>query len=146
MSVLAAPRLQRALATALVAAGLLAAPPGSQAARDASAGASVLSALTVAIVAVAPAALLTSGAQLGVVAVEAASDGTLWVLQRASDGAQASLKLAGQGAGGASMAVGTVVTVTALGTGLLLSAAGQAIAFIPNAAGAALLHNEQVSR
>ena len=108
--------------------------------------ASALSMLPVAVVVAAPVALLSGGALLTVVAVEASADGVVCVLQGASDGARASLKLAGLAVGGASIAVGTVVTVTALGAGLPLSAAGQAIAFIPNADGAALLHSHRVSQ
>ena len=136
--------LRRALCAWLASAMLLA--PLSARAADASAAASALSALPVAMVVAAPAALLSGGAQLSVVAVEASADGTVWVLQRASDGARASLRLAGQVAGGASVAAGTVITVTVLRTGLLLSAAGQALAFVPNAVGAALMHNERVTK
>ena len=137
--------LRRALCAGLASALLLAAPLQARAA-DASAAASALSALPVAVVVAAPVALLSGGAQLSVVAVEASAESTVWVLQRASDGARASVRLAGQAAGGASLAAGTVVTVTALGTGLLLSAAGQALAFVPNAVGAALMHNERVTK
>ena len=80
------------------------------------------------------------------VAVEATSAGTVWVLERASDGARASVKLSAQAAGGASVLAGTAVLVTAMSTGWVLSAAGRAIAFIPNELGAALLHNERVTR
>lgn len=107
--------------------------------------ASALSMLPVAVSVVAPVALLSAGAALTVVAVGAASEGTVWVLQRASDGAQASVTLAAASVGGASLAVGTVVAVTAIGAGWVLSAAGQAIAFIPNELGKALLHNERVT-
>ncbi|GCL64529.1 hypothetical protein [Pseudaquabacterium pictum] len=137
--------LRRALCAGLASALLLAAPLSARAA-DASAAASALSALPVAVVVAAPVALLAGGAQLSVVAVEASAEGTVWVMQRGSDGARASLRLAGQAAGGASVAAGTVVTVTALGSGLLLSAAGQALAFVPNAVGLALMHNERVSQ
>jgi hypothetical protein len=107
--------------------------------------ASALSMLPVAVSVVAPVALLSAGAALTVVAVGAASEGTVWVLQRASDGVQASVTLAAASVGGASLAVGTVVAVTAIGAGWVLSAAGQAIAFIPNELGKALLHNERVT-
>ena len=137
--------LRRVLCAARVSAGLLLAPLPGQAANDASAVASGLSVLSTAVVLAAPAALLSGGAQLSVIAVEATADGTVWVLQRASDGARASLKLSGQAAGAVVVSAGMVVMVTALGSGLLLSAAGQALAFIPNAAGAALLHNQRVS-
>ncbi|MBI5256989.1 MAG: hypothetical protein HY855_10860 [Burkholderiales bacterium] len=103
---------------------------------------SAISMLPVALVVSAPAALLSGGAMLTVVAVEASAEGTMWVLERASDGARASLKLAGASA----TAVGTGLLVTAMSAGWVLSAAGQAIAFIPNEIGASLLHNERVTR
>lgn len=108
--------------------------------------ASALSMLPVAVSVAAPAVLLSGGAALTVVAVGAASEGTVWVLERASDGAQASITLSGQLVGGASLAVGTVVAVTAISTGWVLSAAGKAIAFVPNEVGKALLYNERVTR
>ena len=108
--------------------------------------ASALSALPIAVSVGAPVMLLSAGAVLSVVAVEAASTGTVWVLERASDGARASVKLSAQAAGGLSVAAGTAVLVTAMSTGWVLSAAGRAIAFIPNEIGAALLHNERVTR
>jgi hypothetical protein len=79
-----------------------------------SSGASELSALSMLPVAVsvaAPVALLVSGAALTVVAVEAASDGTVWILERASDGARASVTLGGAAVGGVSVAAGAVVVV-----------------------------------
>ena len=107
--------------------------------------ASALSMLPVAVSVAAPVALLSAGAMLSVVAVEATSAGTVWVLERASDGARASITLSGQVAGGVSVAAGTAVAVTAFSAGWVLSAAGQAIAYIPNEIGKALLYNEQVS-
>lgn len=108
--------------------------------------ASVLSALPIAVSVAAPVMVLSAGAMLTVVAVQATSAGTLWVLERASDGARASVTLSGQAAGALSLGVGSAVVVTAMSTGWLLSAAGQAIAFIPNQLGAALLYNERISR
>lgn len=108
--------------------------------------ASVLSALPIAVSVAAPVMLLSAGALLTVVAVEATSVGTVWVLERASDGARSSVKLSAQAAAGLSVAAGTAVLVTAMSTGWVLSAAGRAIAFIPNEIGAALLHNERVTR
>lgn len=108
--------------------------------------ASALSALPVAVSVVAPVALLSAGAALTVVAVEAASDGTVWVLERASDGARASITVSGQVAGGVSVVAGTAVMVTAFSAGWVLSAAGQAICFIPNEVGKALLYHERVTR
>lgn len=103
---------------------------------------SAISALPIAVLVAAPAMLLSGGAALTVVAVEASAEGTVWVLERASDGARASVKLAGNVA----MAVGTGVVCTALSAGWVVSAAGQAIAFIPNEIGASLLYNERVTR
>lgn len=113
------------------------------------AGASELSAasmLPVAVSVVAPVAILASGAALTVVAVEGASIGTVWVLERASDGARASITLSGELAAGASLAVGTAVSVVAVTSGWILSAAGRAIAYVPNELGRALLHNERITR
>jgi hypothetical protein len=108
--------------------------------------ASVLSALPIAMSVAAPVMLLSAGATLSVVAVEATSAGAVWVLERASDGAQASVTLSAQAAGGLSVVAGTTVLVTAMSAGWVLSVAGQAIAFIPNQIGAALLYNERVTR
>ncbi|WP_372527781.1 hypothetical protein [Piscinibacter sp.] len=129
--------LHSMLAVAVLASGL-----GSARAHPPSA----LSMLPVAVSVAAPAMILSAGATLSVVAVEAAADGTVWVLERASDGARASLTLSAQAAGGVSVAVGTVVVVTNFSAGWVLSAAGKAIAYIPNEIGAALLYNERVTR
>jgi hypothetical protein len=104
--------------------------------------ASALSLLPVAVSVAAPMALLSAGAVLTVVAVEASARGTVWVLERTSDGARASVNFSGK----ASAALGTAVVITVIGSGYLLSAAGEAIAFVPNAIGTALLHNEQLTR
>jgi hypothetical protein len=108
--------------------------------------ASALSMLPVAVSVAAPVGLLSAGAVFTVVAVEAASAGTVWVLERASDGARASVTLSGQVVGGVSVVAGTAVLVTAFSAGWVLSAAGQAIAYIPNQVGQALLHNERIVR
>ena len=108
--------------------------------------ASVLSTLPIALSVAAPVMVLSAGATLSVVAVEATSVGTVWVLERASDGARASVQLSAQAAGALSLGVGSAVLVTALSTGWLLSAAGHALAFIPNQLGAALLYNERITR
>lgn len=113
------------------------------------AGASELSAasmLPVAVSVVAPASILAAGATLTVVAVEGASRGAVWVLERASDGARASITVSGELAAGVSVAAGTAVMVTALSTGWILSAAGRAIAYVPNEIGKALLYNERITR
>jgi len=107
--------------------------------------ASMLSTLPVAVSVAAP-VVLSAGAVLTVVAVEASATGAVWVLERASDGARSTLRLSAQTAGGLSVVVGTAVLVTVLSTGWVLSAAGTAIAFIPNEIGRALLHNERVTR
>jgi hypothetical protein len=92
-----------------------------------------------------PAALSVGGAALSVVAVEAAVDGTVYLLERASDGARVSVKVLGRVADRASVMVGTAVTVSVIGTGVVLSAAGEVLAFVPNAIGRALLYNEKLS-
>src|SRR5258706_11329137 len=79
--------------------------------------ASALSAVPVAVSVAAPAMLLSAGAMLTVVSVEAGSAGTVWVLERASDGARASVTLGAQAAAGLSLAAGTVVEVSALSAG-----------------------------
>ena len=130
----------------------LSAPPSH--AHSPSTELSVLSMLPVAVSVAAPAALsvaaplalLSAGAALTVVAVEAASAGTVWVLERASDGARLSLTLSGAMAAGLSMASGTTVVVLAGSTGWVLSAAGKAFAYIPNEIGKALLHHERITR
>jgi hypothetical protein len=133
-------RIQRALCATAAAAALFAAQPAR--AHNGASELSAISLLPVAVVVAAPALVLSAGATLSVVAVEASAEGAVWVLERASDGARASVKLAGQSA----MAVGTGVVVTAMSAGWLLSAAGQAIAFIPNEIGKSLLYNERVTR
>lgn len=130
----------------LAAAVLLAATLGSARAHPNASDASLLSALPIAVSVAAPAMLLSAGATLTVVAVEASADGTVWVLERASDGARASLTLSAQALGGASVVAGTAVLVTAFSAGWVLSAAGKAIAYIPNQIGSALLYNERVTR
>ena len=107
---------------------------------------SAMSALPVAVSVAVPVGLLSAGAVLTVVAVDAVSDGTVWVLQRASDGVRASVTLRAAAAGGASVVSGTVVVATAFSAGWVLSAAGKAIAFIPNELGKALLYNERITR
>jgi hypothetical protein len=136
---------RRALAAALASLAMLA-PLGSVRAQSGASEASALSALPIAVSVAAPVMIVSGGAVLTIVAVEASAEGTVWVLQRASDGARASVRLSARAAGGMSVAVGTAVTVAAISTGWVLSAAGQAIAFIPNQVGAALLYNERVTR
>jgi len=138
-------RNRRALAAALSGLAMFA-PLHHANAQSGVSEASALSALPIAVSIAAPVMIVSGGAVLSVVAVEASAEGTVWVLQRASDGARASLRLSARAVGGMSVAVGTVVTVAAISTGWVLSAAGQAIAFIPNQVGAALLYNERITR
>jgi hypothetical protein len=136
-----APLFRRAALAALLAcAGL-----GAQAQSTLS-EASALSALPIAVSVAAPVMILSAGAVLTVVAVEATSTGAIWILERASDGARASVQLSAQTAAALSTVTGSAVVVTAISTGWVLSAASQAIAFIPNEIGAALLYNERVTR
>lgn len=107
---------------------------------------SALSMLPVAVSVAAPVGLLSAGAVFTVVAVEAVSDGTVWVLERASDGAKASVTLGTAAVAGVSMVAGSVVVATAFSAGWVLSAAGKAIAYIPNEVGKALLYNERITR
>ena len=136
---------RRALAAALASLAMFA-PLGSVRAQSGASEASALSALPIAVSVAAPVMIVSGGAVLTVVAVEASAEGMLWVLQRASDGERASVRLSARAAGDLSVAAGTAVTVAAISTGWVLSAAGQAIAFIPNQVGAALLYNERVTR
>jgi hypothetical protein len=120
----------------------MAAPAGAH--RGAS-EASEFSLLPVAVSVAAPLGLLSAGAVFTVVAVDALSTGTVWVLERASDGTRASVVLGAHAAAGVSVLAGTAVVATALSTGWVLSVAGQAVAFVPNASGQALLYNERVT-
>ena len=108
--------------------------------------ASEASALSIAISVATPmavsGAVLSGGAVLTVVSVQAVVGGTQWVLARASDGARISLTMAGASV----IAAGTAVTVVVTGTGWVLSQAGKALCFIPNEIGASLLYNEPVTR
>lgn len=124
----------------------LAAAGTARAHREPASEASVLSGMSIAVSAMAPAGLMISGAALTVIAISEVAEGTIWVLERASDGARFSVTLSAQSIGAASLAVGTAVTVVACSTGWVLSTAGKAIAFIPNELGKALLYNERVTR
>jgi cytochrome c oxidase assembly factor CtaG len=114
--------------------------------RGAASEASFLSTLPIAVSVAVPVAVLASGAALTVVAVEAVSEGAVWVLERVSDGARFSVTLSAAAAGGVSVFAGTAVVAVACSTGWVLSTAGRAIAFIPNEIGKALLYNERVTR
>ena len=111
---------------------------------DASAASSLSLAFPVAVLSVAPVAILGSGVALTVIAVEATASGTVWLLRRASDGASASLRFSGQAAASTAIAAGTVLSVTVVAAGWLLSAAGEVICLIPNALGESLLYNERL--
>ena len=130
----------------VAAAALAAALAGPVRAHPTPSDASALSLLPVAVSVAAPALLISGGAVLTVVAVEASAEGTVWILERASDGARASITLSAMAAGGLSVAAGTAITVSAFSAGWVLSAAGKALAYIPNAIGEALLYNERISR
>lgn len=130
----------------VAAAALAAALAGPASAHGNPSDASALSMLPVAVSVAAPAMLISAGAVLTVVAVEASAEGTVWILERASDGARASITLSAMAAGGLSVAAGTAITVSAFSAGWVLSAAGKALAYIPNAIGEALLYNERISR
>jgi len=119
---------------------------GSAQAHGAASQASALSMLPVAVSVAAPVALLSAGAVLSVVAVQAASTGTVWLLECASDGARATLTFSGQAAVGVSGVAVKAEVATAFSAGWVISAAGLAIAYIPNEVGKALLYNERVTR
>jgi len=138
--------VRKLVLSTLLAVSIAAAAIPAAAHRDAASELSALSMLPVAVSVVAPVGLLSAGAAFTVVAVEAASVGTVWVLERASDGARLSLTLGTHALGGVSVAAGAVVSCSAVGAGWVLSAAGKAIAFIPNEIGRALLYNERITR
>lgn len=119
---------------------------GSAQAHSVASELSAMSMLPVALSVAAPLGLLSAGAVFTVVAVEAVSEGTVWVLERASDGARASVTLSGAAAGGVSLLSGAAVVATAFSAGWVLSAAGKAVAFIPNEVGKALLYSERITR
>lgn len=138
------PFTRRCIALASVAA-LLGGAVGPATAQSEASEASALSALPIAVSIAAPVALLSAGATLMVVSVDASAAGSVWVLERASDGARATLRLSAAAVGGASAVAGTAVVVTAFSTGYVLSVASTVIAFIPNAIGASLLYTERVT-
>ena len=113
-------------------------------AAEASAGSSLLLSLPVAVLSVAPVTILSAGAMLTVVAVEASATGTVWLLRRVSDGATASLRFSGEVAAASLVAAGTAISVTAIAAGWLLSVAGEVLCLVPNALGESLLYNERI--
>jgi len=110
----------------------------------ASAASSLSLSFPIAVLSVAPAAILGAGVMLTVIAVEAAAGGTVWLVRRASDGATASLRFSGQVAASTAIAAGTALSVTVVAAGWLLSAAGEVICLVPNALGESLLYNERL--
>ena len=139
-------RALRALAGLALAPAALLVPPAARAhgGADASTASSLSLAFPVAVLSVAPVAILASGVALTVIAVEATASGTVWLLSRASDGATASLRFSGQATASTAIAAGTVLSVTVVAAGWLLSAAGEVICLIPNALGESLLYNERL--
>jgi hypothetical protein len=113
-------------------------------AADASTASSLSLAFPVAVLSLAPVAILGSGVALTVIAIETTASGTVWLLRRASDGATASLRFSGQVATSTAIAAGTVLSVTVVAAGWLLSLAGEVICLIPNALGESLLYNERM--
>ena len=139
--------MRRMLTSTLIAAAVLAAGTHAACAHpNKLSEASALSTLPVVGLIAAPIVIVTGGAMLTVVAIEASATGTVWVLERASDGARASLRLSTAAAAELSVAVGTTVSVVAFSAGRILVSAGKAIAYIPNEIGTALLYNERVTR
>ena len=127
------------------AAALVAAPGHAHGgASEASAASSLLLSMPVAVLSVAPVTILSAGAMLTVVAVEASAAGTVWVLRRASDGVTASLRFSGEAAAASLVVAGTAVSVTVIAAGWLLSAAGEVLCLVPNALGESLLYNERI--
>ena len=115
------------------AAALLAAPTHAHGgAAEASAASSLSLSLPVAVLSAAPVMILSAGAMLTVVAVEASAAGTVWLLRRASDGATASLRFSGEAAAASLVVAGTALSVTAIAAGWLLSVAGEVICLVPN--------------
>jgi hypothetical protein len=121
------------------------APAAAQANEDLSAASSLALSLPIAVMASAPAFVLSAGVQLTVVAVTASATGTVWVLERASDGARIVLRLSGNVVKGASIGAGAALSVTALSAGWLLVASGEALCFVPNELGLSLLHNQRLT-
>jgi hypothetical protein len=92
-----------------------------------------------------PIVLSTDGSELVVKAIEASTDGTVYVLERASDGAQVSVTVVSGAVAAASASVGATVAVSVIAAGTVISVAGEVLAFIPNAVGRALLYNQRVT-
>lgn len=137
----------RTLCALLLAPSCMLLPATSRAhggASEASAASSLALSMPVAVLSTAPALILSAGAVLTVVAVEAAAGGTVWLLRRASDGSTASLRFSGEAAAASAVAAGTAVSVTVVAAGWLLSVAGEVLCLVPNAVGESLLYNERI--
>ena len=128
----------------LIPAVALLATPSRAHGGEASAASSLLLSMPVAVLSVAPVMILSAGAMLTVVAVEASAAGTVWVLRRVSDGATASLRFSGEAVGASLVIAGTAVSVTVVAAGWLLSVAGEVLCLVPNALGESLLYNERI--
>lgn len=113
-------------------------------AADASTASSLSVALPVAVLSAAPVMILSTGAILTVVAVEASATGTVWLLRRASDGVTASLRFSGEAVAASLLVAGAAISVTTIAAGWLLSVAGEVICLVPNALGESLLYNERI--
>ncbi len=137
--------LRALVGLALAPAALLTTPSRAHGdASDASTASSLSLSLPVAVLSAAPVMILSAGAVLTVVAVEASATGTVWLLRRASDGATASLRFTGQVAAASLAGAGTAISVTVIAAGWLLSVAGEVICLVPNALGESLLYNERI--
>lgn len=138
---------RRSLLAALLAAPALPlalAMPARAHAGDASTASSLSLSLPAAVLVAAPAAFLSAGVVLTVVAVDIAADAIVWLVRRSHDGATASLRLARDVTLGVSVGVGAVLAVTVCAAGWLISAAGEVVLIVPSAIGEALLYNERI--
>ncbi len=115
----------------------------ANAAPNASAHSSQLSAAGTASVVGGSALILSAGAALVVESVETVADGVIWVLKNTAKGASVTVKYSGKAAGAVSVATGQVLTVTTEASGHVLISAGKALAFIPNEVGQSLLHQSK---
>lgn len=88
-------------------------------------------------------ALIVSGAQFTVSALEAAGESVVIVMRGASEAATVSVKASANVVGAASVVVGSTVQVVAESLGNALYAGGKLIAFIPNEVGRSLIHQSR---
>lgn len=88
-------------------------------------------------------ALIVSGAQFTVSALEAAGESVVVVMRGASEAATVSVKASANVVGAASVVVGSTVQVVAESLGNALYAGGKLIAFIPNEVGRSLIHQSR---